>query len=60
MGDLLFKITNYKLQTNYKIQITKRMAHELHELTRIPTKKETSIKTKGGHGLHKVLLSCKP
>ncbi|MGD2084938.1 MAG: outer membrane beta-barrel protein [Candidatus Aminicenantes bacterium] len=30
--------------TNYK-QITKKMAHELHELTRIPDKKETSIMT---------------
>ncbi len=44
---------NNKLQnTNYK-QITKKMAHELHELTRIPEKKETSITTtKGSHGLH--------
>jgi hypothetical protein len=45
---------NSKLQnTNYK-QITKKMAHELHELTRISEKKETIItKTKDGHGLHK-------
>ena len=29
------------------------MAHELHELTRISEKKETSITTtKGSHGLH--------
>jgi len=45
---------NYKLQiTNYKIQITKKTAHELHELTRISKKKETSMTTtKGSHGLH--------
>ena len=31
------------------------MAHELHELTRIPGKKVISITTtKGGHGLHQV------
>jgi hypothetical protein len=46
--------TNYKQITNYKLQITKKMAHELHELTRISEKKETIItKTKDGHGLHK-------
>jgi len=44
MGDLLEK----------KLQITKKMAHELHELTRISEKRETSISTtKGGHGLHR-------
>jgi hypothetical protein len=41
------------MKKNYKSQNTKEMAHELHELTRIPEKKETSIKTtKGSHGLH--------
>jgi hypothetical protein len=41
------------MKENYKLQNTKKMAHELHELTRIPGKKETSIKTtKGSHGLH--------
>jgi hypothetical protein len=46
---------NYKLQnTNYKLQITNKVAHELHELTRISEKKERSLTTtKGGHGLHK-------
>ena len=45
--------TNYKQITNYKLQITKKTAHELHELTRISEKKETIItKTKGSHGLH--------
>ena len=35
-----------------KLQITKEGAHELHELTRIPEKNETSITTiKGSHGL---------
>ena len=67
IGDLLMK--NYKLQNtnykgggtpgllgipNYKLQITKKMAHELHEFTRISEKKEINITTtKGGHGLHK-------
>ena len=38
---------------NYKLQITKKAAHELHELTRIFEKKETSITTtKGSNGLH--------
>jgi len=41
---------------NYKMQITNKMAHELHELPRISEKKETSITTisttKGSHGLH--------
>jgi len=42
-----------KMEKNYKLQITKKTAHELHELTRIPGKKESSIKTiKGGHSLH--------
>jgi hypothetical protein len=41
------------MKENYKLQNTKKMAHELHELTRISEKKETIItKTKGGHGLH--------
>jgi hypothetical protein len=44
--------TKYKQITNYKIQITKKTAHELHELTRISKKKKTTItKTKGSHGL---------
>jgi hypothetical protein len=47
------QITKYKQITNYKIQITNKVAHELHELTRISEKKETSITTtKGSHGLH--------
>jgi len=42
------------MKENYKLQITKKTAHELHELTRISEKKETIItKTKGGHSLHK-------
>ena len=42
------------MKENYKLQNTKKMAHELHELTRISEKKETIItKIKGGHGLHK-------
>jgi len=42
------------MKENYKLQITKKTAHELHELTRISEKKETSITTtKGSHGLHK-------
>jgi len=42
-----------KMKENYKLQITKKRAHELHELTRISEKKETSITTiKGSHGLH--------
>jgi len=42
------------MKENYKLQNTKKMAHELHELTRIPEKKETIItKIKGGHGLHR-------
>ena len=41
------------MKKNYKLQITKKTAHELHELTRISEKKETSITTtKGSHGLH--------
>ncbi|MGD2087973.1 MAG: hypothetical protein PVH61_17475 [Candidatus Aminicenantes bacterium] len=41
------------MKENYKLQNTKKMAHELHELTRISEKKETSINTtKGSHGLH--------
>ncbi|UCH97769.1 MAG: CHAT domain-containing protein, partial [Candidatus Aminicenantes bacterium] len=41
------------LVKNYKIQNTKKVAHELHELTRISEEKETSITTtKGSHGLH--------
>jgi hypothetical protein len=59
IGDLLMKNyklqnTNYKQTTNYKLQITKKTAHELHEFTRISEKKEINITTtKGGHGLHK-------
>jgi len=42
------------MKENYKLQNTKKTAHELHELTRISKKKETIIKTpKGSHGLHK-------
>ena len=42
------------MKKNYKLQITKKMAHELHELTRISEKKEIIISTtKGGHGLPK-------
>jgi hypothetical protein len=49
--------TNYKQITNYKLQITKKEAHELHELTRIPGRKYTGkITTKGSHGLHKDTL----
>ena len=41
------------MKKNYKLQNTKKMAHELHELTRISEKKETSITTtEGSHGLH--------
>ena len=41
------------MKKNYKLQITKKVAHELHELTRISEKKETHItKTNGSHGLH--------
>ncbi len=40
------------MKENYKLQITKKTAHELHELTRISEKKGTIItKIKGGHGL---------
>jgi hypothetical protein len=31
--------TNYKQTANYKLQITRKKAHELHELTRISEKK---------------------
>jgi len=31
------KDKNYKLQTNHKLQITNKVAHELHELPRIGT-----------------------
>jgi hypothetical protein len=42
------------MKENYKLQITKKEAHELHELTRIFEKKNTSITTtKGSHGLHR-------
>jgi len=38
---------------NYKLQNTKKTAHELHELTRISEKEERSIATtEGSHGLH--------
>jgi len=47
--------TNYKQITNYKLQIKNKVSHELHELTRISEKKETSITTttKGSRGLHR-------
>jgi hypothetical protein len=42
------------MKENYKLQITKKEAHELHELTRISKKKETNITTsRGSHGLHR-------
>jgi hypothetical protein len=42
------------MNKNYKLQNTKKTAHELHELTRISEKKETTITTiKGSHGLHR-------
>ncbi len=42
------------MKKNYKLQITKKTAHELHELTRIVGRENTGkITTKGGHGLHK-------
>jgi len=45
--------TNYKQITNYKLQITNKVAHELHELTRIAGKDYNGeITTKGSHGLH--------
>ncbi len=41
------------MRKNYKLQITKKAAHELHELTRISQEKGASITTtKGSHGLH--------
>jgi hypothetical protein len=42
------------MKENYQLPITKKMAHELHELTRISEKKEIITQTaKGGHGLPK-------
>jgi hypothetical protein len=41
------------MKKNYKIQNTNKVAHELHELTRIPGVDYTGkITTKGSHGLH--------
>ncbi len=41
------------MRRNYKLQNTNKVAHELHELTRISKKKKTPItKAKGSHGLH--------
>jgi hypothetical protein len=45
--------TNYKQITNYKLQITNKVPHELHELTRIVGGDYTGkITTKGSHGLY--------
>ena len=45
------------MKKNYKLQNTKKTAHELHELTRISEKKEPGkTTTKGGHGLPKESL----
>jgi hypothetical protein len=42
------------MKRNYKLQNTKKTAHELHRLTRISKKKEKNITTtKDSHGLHK-------